>query len=116
MRLSITSKLFIAVLVTNVVIAAAFGIANQISVNRGFREFVQEREQRRVADLAEDLASTYVEQGRTWDFVRGDADALLRLTQRALRRPPPRPPHAERRSHDDDKHGPPHERMPPPDG
>jgi two-component system sensor histidine kinase BaeS len=92
MRFGITSRLFTAILVTNVVMATAFGVAMHISVNRGFRDYVVEREERRLATLAQLLGSAYAEHGNSWDFLRND-DALWRafVRERPDRGPPERP-------------------------
>ncbi|HZQ59813.1 MAG TPA: hypothetical protein VFC24_00610, partial [Casimicrobiaceae bacterium] len=81
MRFGITTKLFVAILLTNVTIAVAFAVANQVSVDRGFREYVREREQRRLEFLAEDLAMLYVSQGRTWDSLRNNDTQWRRMTR-----------------------------------
>jgi len=81
MRFGITTKLFLAILLTNVMIALAFAIANQISVDRGFREYVRDREHRRLEFLSEDLASVYLNQGRTWDTLRNNEQEWRRVTR-----------------------------------
>lgn len=78
MRFGITSKLFATILVTNVIIAVAFGAAMQVSVNRGFRDYVEEREMRRLQQLAAAFTIAYA-QHRNWDFVRNSEDEWRRL-------------------------------------
>jgi two-component system sensor histidine kinase BaeS len=78
MRFGITSKLFATILVTNVAIAVAFGAAMQYSVNRGFRDYVEEREMRRLQQLAAAFTIAYA-QHRSWDFVRESEDEWRRL-------------------------------------
>ena len=78
MRFGITSKLFATILVTNVAIAVAFGAAMQYSVNRGFRDYVEEREMRRLQQLAAAFTIAYA-QHRNWDFVRESEDEWRRL-------------------------------------
>jgi len=78
MRFGITSKLFATILVTNVAIAVAFGAAMQYSVNRGFRDCVEEREMRRLQQLAAAFTIAYA-QHRNWDFVRESEDEWRRL-------------------------------------
>src|SRR5262249_42291637 len=80
MRLGITSKLFTAILVTNVIIVVAFGAAVQGSVGRNFREYVQNRELRRLQDLGRSFEAAYVEHGN-WDFVRDDINQWRRLAR-----------------------------------
>lgn len=71
MRLGITSKLFATILITNVMIAVVFGAAMQMSVDRGFRDYVEGREVRRLQQLAGVFAAAYA-QHRDWSFVRDD--------------------------------------------
>jgi len=78
MRFGITSKLFATILVTNVAIAVAFGAAMQYSVNRGFRDYVEELEMRRLQQLAAAFTIAYA-QHRNWDFVRESEDEWRRL-------------------------------------
>jgi len=77
-RFGITSRLFATILVTNVAIAVAFGAAMQYSVNRGFRAYVEEREVRRLQQLAAAFTIAYA-QHRNWDFVRESEDEWRRL-------------------------------------
>lgn len=80
MRLGIAHKLFSAILVTNVVMAAVFGVAMHVSVNRGFRDYVEERNTRRLQELAQILAAEYAGHGN-WEWLRNhDArwQALIR--------------------------------------
>lgn len=90
MRFGITPKLFGAILLTNVVMAVAFGVAMQVSLDRGFRDYVHSREERRLQALAQTLATAYAEQGN-WDFLLRDASRWPSLTwrERPERRPPP---------------------------
>ena len=71
MRFGITSKLFATILITNVMIAVVFGAAMQISVNRGFHEYVEGRELRRLQQLANVFAVAYARH-RDWSFVQDD--------------------------------------------
>src|SRR5215217_9651624 len=80
MRLGITSKLFAAILVTILVVVVAFGTAVQISVDRGFREYVQNRELRRLQDLARGFETAFAEHG-DWNFLRDDRDQWRRLAR-----------------------------------
>jgi two-component system sensor histidine kinase BaeS len=102
-RFGITSKLFGAILVTNIVMATAFGIAMHVTVNRSFSRYVEEREARRLAALAQTLAAAYAEQGG-WDFLRRDPARWGALTrpERVLRGAPDGaapPPHARGAPH-----------------
>ncbi len=71
MRFGITSKLFATILITNVMIAVVFGAAMQMSVDRGFHEYVEGRELRRLQQLANVFASAFA-QHRDWSFVQDD--------------------------------------------
>ena len=71
MRFGITSRLFATILITNVVIAVAFGAAMQFSVKRGFHEYVKDRELRRLQQLAGVFGAAYA-QHSDWSFVRDD--------------------------------------------
>jgi len=88
MRFGITSKLFFAFLVTNVAIALVVAAAAQIAVKTGFRNYVNEREERRLSSLSDTLVDAYREHGG-WEFLRGN-DALWRSFNR------PGPPGPER--------------------
>ena len=86
MRFGITSRLFATILITNVVIAVAFGAAMQFSVNRGFHEYVKERELRRLQQLASVFGAAYA-QHADWSFVRDDDEwRRLRGSDRPTRR------------------------------
>jgi hypothetical protein len=76
MRFGVTSKLFLVFLATNVAIALAVAVAAQIAVKTGFRNYVNEREERRLSTLSDALTDAYREHGN-WDFLRGN-DALWR--------------------------------------
>ena len=74
MKFGITAKLFIAILATNVVTALAVGLALRETFTHGFRDYLGQREERRLERLADSLARAYEERG-SWEFLRGD-DAL----------------------------------------
>ena len=71
MRLGITAKLFGAILLANIVMAVAFGVAIEVSVRQGFLDYVKEREERRLASLSRVLAAEYAKRG-DWESLRGD--------------------------------------------
>lgn len=66
MRVGITSKLFLAILATCIVVAIAMGVAVRISFEWGFDSYVQEREARRAEALVDVLGDLYRESG-SWD-------------------------------------------------
>ena len=72
MKLGITPKLFLAILVANLVVVVAFAVAVQVSVNSGFRAYVVEREERRLEFLARRAGETFAAQG-TFDTLRDPA-------------------------------------------
>jgi two-component system, OmpR family, sensor histidine kinase BaeS len=82
MALGITSKLFIAVLLTNVVTAVAVGFGVRAAFDSGFEAYVQEREAQRLARLAGALADTYRDKGG-WEFLRDNDAAWLQLNRQA---------------------------------
>jgi two-component system sensor histidine kinase BaeS len=78
MPFGITSKLFIAVLLTNVITAVAVGLGVRAAFNTGFETYIQEREGQRLARLASVLAEAYRERG-SWDFIQGNDAVWLEL-------------------------------------
>jgi two-component system sensor histidine kinase BaeS len=98
MAFGITPKLFIAVLLTNVITAVAVGFGVRAAFDSGFEAYVQERETQRLARLSGLLADAYRDRGG-WEFLRGNDAAWLELNRlvRPDRRdgfmppPPPRP-------------------------
>ena len=80
MKFGVTSKLFLAFLLTNVAIALVVAIAAQIAVKTGFRSYVNEREERRLSTLSDALIDAYRAHG-DWAFLRGN-DALWRSFNR----------------------------------
>ena len=72
MRLGITVKLFAAILVTNVLMAVAFVAAIDVSVRRGFEDYINERALQRLQSLSQVLATEYAARG-DWEFLRGNA-------------------------------------------
>src|SRR5438552_14757330 len=108
MKFGVTSKLFLAFLVTNVAIALVVAVSAQIAVKTGFRSYVNEREERRLSSLSDALVDAYRAHG-DWEFLRGN-EALWRSFNR------PGPPGPERPPPDGRPPPPPHanDRPPPP--
>src|SRR5207237_6507181 len=106
-KFGVTSKLFLAFLLTNVAIALVVAVAAQIAVKTGFRSYVNEREERRLSTLSDTLVDAYRAHG-DWAFLRGN-DALWRSFNR------PGPPGPERFGPDSRPPPPPHgtDRPPP---
>ncbi len=74
MKPGITSKLFIAILATNVVTALAVGLGVRAAFNSGFDAYLAEREDERLGRLARVLATNFAQYG-SWSFLR-DNDRL----------------------------------------
>ncbi len=104
MGLTISQKLLIAFLgLTLLVLTATLGLARW-SFERGFLDYVNALEQRRLEGIADDLADYYVQAGSSWSTLNGRVfDSLLRRRAPPKPRPrperreprPPRPPGAE---------------------
>jgi two-component system, OmpR family, sensor histidine kinase BaeS len=80
MALGVTSKLFIAVLVTNIVTAIAVGLGVRTAFVSGFENYIQEREEQRLTRLSSALATGYHDRGG-WDFLRGSDEAWTQLNR-----------------------------------
>jgi two-component system sensor histidine kinase BaeS len=92
-KLGITARLFLAILATNAVIAVAVGVAERVSFDKGFREYMRERESDRLSGLANALATLWRTEG-SFESLRGNEANWRRFarTQGELggpRRPPP---------------------------
>ena len=81
----ITSKLFIAVLFTNVVTAVAVGFGVRAAFDSGFEQYIREREDQRLSRLADVFANAYRQAG-SWDFLRGNDELWIQLNH--VVRPP----------------------------
>ncbi len=88
MRLGITPKLFGAILLTNIVMAVAFATAIHLGITHAFRDYIKEREQRRMGAFAQVLSAAYAEHG-SWDFLRGDEGRWNALARQANAFPGP---------------------------
>lgn len=78
MKFGITSKLFLAILATCITVAFAMGAAVRWSFERGFLDYLQEREAERATTLSLVLADAYREHG-DWEFLRNNGPRWLRL-------------------------------------
>ncbi|HLX23353.1 MAG TPA: ATP-binding protein [Usitatibacter sp.] len=90
----ITLKLFIAVLVTNIITAVAVGLGVRTAFTSGFESYIQEREEQRLTRLSTAIANAYRDKGN-WDFLQGSDEAWLQLNRESRpdirRRRPPGP-------------------------
>lgn len=82
MRSSIFLKLFLAILITCMVVAMAMGIAVRFSFERGFTDYIKEREAQRLETLASILEGDYEQHG-SWDFLRDDNSRWWRIARSA---------------------------------
>lgn len=82
MRFSIFLKLLLAILVTCMVVAMAMGIAVRFSFERGFTDYIKEREAQRLETLASILEGDYEQHGG-WDFLRDDTSRWWRIARSA---------------------------------
>ncbi|WP_321960484.1 ATP-binding protein [Paraburkholderia sp. J7] len=69
MKVSVTFKLFLAILSACVLAAVAMGIAVRTSFEYGFVDFLQEQGANDLAALEQELEASYAQHGN-WDFVR----------------------------------------------
>jgi len=94
MRFGITSKLFIAILATNIITALAVGLGARAAFESGFDSYLQEREEMRLTRLARVLATAY-DENQGWDFLRGNEALWVQLNHAVHPSPGergPRPP------------------------
>ncbi|HLS41699.1 MAG TPA: ATP-binding protein [Paenalcaligenes sp.] len=98
MRFNLFFKLFLAILITSIVVVLAMGFAVRWSFERGFVTYIEEREQQRIDALTQMLLEDYQEFGQNWDFIRENRSHWWR----ALR--------ATTQTHSSDRHGGPRQR------
>jgi len=89
MRLTITTKLFLGVLATSVLVAVVMAVAGQWGFQRDFRRYIEAAEARRAEAVVETLAGIYTRRG-DWSALSGEERRW-----RALLRGQPRPAAAE---------------------
>jgi two-component system, OmpR family, sensor histidine kinase BaeS len=70
MRLGITTKLFLGVLATSVLVALVMAVTGQLGFHRDFRQYIETAETRRTEVLAETLGEIYAERG-DWSALAG---------------------------------------------
>jgi two-component system sensor histidine kinase BaeS len=71
MKIGITSRLFLSILVATSLANLCIFMIMQWNINRGFMEYLHTLDQSRIERLAERLEQVYVEHG-SWDFLRED--------------------------------------------
>jgi two-component system sensor histidine kinase BaeS len=82
MKPSITTKLFLAVLATAILVTLAMGVAARYSFTRGFLGYLNEQGAERVESLLPALSAAYQAHG-SWDFLRGNPRAWFELMRSA---------------------------------
>jgi two-component system sensor histidine kinase BaeS len=93
MKLGITTKLFLAVLVTGIIVTLAMGVAAHISFTRGFLGYLNDQGVERAESLLPALSAAYKAHG-SWEFLRGNPRAwfeLIRSARNAQTDDPPAP-------------------------
>ena len=94
MRLGITAKLFLAILLTCLIAAVAMLGAMRYSFQRGFLGYLNEQETQRVESVLPNLAEAYREHG-SWEFLRHKPRRWFSLIRpEGMHRFSSRPPHA----------------------
>ena len=73
MKLSISTKLFIAVLAGVLLVILSMGVATSWSFGRGFLGYLNEQALERMAPVLPRLASAYAREGN-WEFLRNRSD------------------------------------------
>lgn len=81
-KLGITSKLFLAILLTCAIVAIAMATGMRYSFSQGFLGYLNEQEEQRIETLRPGLAAAYQEHG-SWNFLRDNPRQWF-----ALMRPP----------------------------
>ncbi len=78
MRPGITTKLFLAVLATSILVAVAMGVAARVAFTRGFLGYLNEQGIERIENLVPEVAAAYAEHGN-WEFLRDNPRQWFRL-------------------------------------
>ncbi|MEM5400048.1 ATP-binding protein [Paraburkholderia unamae] len=107
MKVSVTSKLFLAILSACVLAAVAMGVAIRTSFEFGFVDFLQEQSASELAALQQELEASYTQHGN-WDFARESTQDRPPFDGGPPPGAPPgdgRPPDAPGGFHSDDGNG-----------
>ena len=78
MKISIKYRLFLAFLVATLTLVASMFMVTKLSFDRGFLRYINNVEQQRIEQLANDLEQSFAEHG-SWDFLRHNPRAWRRL-------------------------------------
>ena len=71
LRLSLTRKLLLALLLANIILVSIIAVSETWSFHRGFMKYLRQVELRQLDALDQALVAAYTEQG-SWDFLRHD--------------------------------------------
>ena len=74
MRLTLSTRLFLAILATSALAVALVGVATRLNFERGFLGYLNELATERMALAQPRLESAYLQHGN-WDFLRGNLNA-----------------------------------------
>ena len=80
MKISITYRLFLAILTATAISVISMFLLIQWNIDRGFRRYIKDVEQVRMSRLTERLEAAFVSEGN-WDFLRRDPELWRRLTE-----------------------------------
>ncbi|MGY2095226.1 sensor histidine kinase efflux regulator BaeS [Pseudomonas simiae] len=83
MKLSISTKLFIAVLAGVLLVILSMGLATSWSFGRGFLGYLNEQALERMAPVLPRLASAYAREGN-WEFLRNQPDRWFEIMRPEL--------------------------------
>ena len=78
MKLSISTKLFIAVLASVLFVILSMGVANGWSFGKGFLDYLNEQALLRMTPVLPRLAGAYEREG-SWEFLRNQPDRWFEL-------------------------------------
>jgi two-component system sensor histidine kinase BaeS len=80
MKLGITTKAFLAVLLVALAVLLAMGVAGRWSFTRGFVGYMDELALQRVEDVTPKFVNAYAREG-SWDFLRNNRRVWFHLTR-----------------------------------
>lgn len=78
-KIGITARLFLSLLIVSVLTAVGVGLGTRWSFKRGFQGYLNEVEARRMEAMAFEFARAYERHGN-WDFMRDNREAWERYT------------------------------------
>jgi len=78
-KIGITARLFLSLLIVSVLTAVGVGLGTRWSFKRGFQGYLNEVEARRMEAMAFEFSRVYQEHGN-WDFIRNNREAWERYT------------------------------------